>query len=196
MTPVLKRTLTLPNLLSILRLLLGPVLLGMGWTGAAEVFIGVLILAFFLDLIDGPIARRFGLVSELGPKLDSLADFSVYVLGLIGAWWLWPELFRRELVYFILLALGILLPALIGLLKFHRPTSYHTWLVKTAVVCMAPSIIILFIGGPAWPFRIAAVLSALAGAEEIIITLLSREPRSDVRHVFAIMKQGRDGKQG
>lgn len=196
MTPVLKRTLTLPNLLSILRLLLGPVLLGVAWAGAAQVFIGVLILAFFLDLIDGPIARRFGLVSELGPKLDSLADFSVYVSGLVGAWWLWPELVRREQVYFMLLALGILLPALIGLLKFHRATSYHTWLVKTAVVCMAPSIIILFLGGPPWPFRIAAVLSALAGTEEIIITLLVREPRSDVRHVFAILQEERSRRQG
>ncbi|MGH8119246.1 MAG: hypothetical protein ACRESK_01375 [Gammaproteobacteria bacterium] len=61
--------------------------------------------------------------------------------------------------------------------------------MKLAVVCMAPASILLFVGGPAWPFQIAAVISALAGMEEIAISLLADVPHSDVRSVFDILEQ-------
>lgn len=192
MRQILKTALTFPNLLSALRLVLGMVLLGLAWRGNAVAFIGVLIFAFFLDLIDGPIARRWRQVSELGPVLDSCADFSVYMTFLIGAWWLWPEIVRRELVFIVLLGLSIVVPALVGFFKFRRPTSYHTWLVKIAVVCMAPGSILLFVGGPAWPFQVATVISVMAGLEEIAISLLLDHPRSDIRSVIDIFQTRTD----
>ena len=191
--PRIKKTvLTFPNLLSALRLVLGVVLFGIAWMGNSAVFIGVLVFAFFLDFIDGPIARRWQQVSELGPKIDSWADFTVYLAFIIGAWWLWPEIFRRELLFISLLGLSIVLPALMGLIKFRRATSYHTWLVKVAVVCMAPGSILLFVGGPAWPFQIATVISVVAGLEEIAITLLLDHPRSDIRSVIDLFARGGD----
>ena len=57
-----------------------------GLGGDTGVFIGVLIFAFFLDFIDGPIARRWHQVSKPGPIIDSYADFSVYTAFLTGAW--------------------------------------------------------------------------------------------------------------
>ena len=191
--PRIKKTvLTFPNLLSALRLVLGVVLFGIAWMGNSAVFIGVLVFAFFLDFIDGPIARRWQQVSELGPKIDSWADFTVYLAFIIGAWWLWPEIFRRELLFISLLGLSIVLPALMGLIKFRRATSYHTWLVKVAVVCMAPGSILLFVGGPAWPFQIATVISVVAGLEEIAITLLLDHPRSDIRSVIDLFAREGD----
>ena len=192
MQEIQKTLLTIPNLLSALRLALGMSLFVIAWRGNSGVFIGVLIFAFLLDLIDGPIARRWQQVSELGPKIDSWADFSVYLAFIIGAWWLWPEIVRRELLFISLLGLSIVLPALVGLIKFHRATSYHTWLVKIAVVCMAPGSILLVMGGPVWPFQIATVISVMAGAEEIAITLLLEHPRSDIRSVIDILRQGTD----
>ena len=195
MQQIQKTVLTFPNLLSALRLVLGIMLLGIAWQGYAGAFIGVLVFAFFLDLIDGPIARRWQQVSELGPRIDSCADFSVYLAFLIGAWWLWPEIVRRELLFISLLGLSIVLPALAGLIKFRRATCYHTWLVKIAVVCMAPGSILLFVGGPAWPFQVATVISVVAGLEEIAISLLLDHPRSDVHSVIDILKGGQTPKK-
>lgn len=182
---------TLPNQLSILRLLLGPVLLVLAWFGFADVFIGVLIFAFLLDLIDGPIARKLNQVSRLGPRLDSYADFSIYLSFLTGACLLWPMIVRRELVYIIITGASIVLPAAAGLIKFHKATSYHTWLVKGAAVTMAPGAILLFINGPAWPFHIATMISALAALEEIIITLILPAPRSDVGTILHVLRDRR-----
>lgn len=66
---------TIPNLLSLLRLLLIPVILWLycgkesyGWA------LTVLILSGLTDVADGFIARRWNLVSDLGKILDPIAD--------------------------------------------------------------------------------------------------------------------------
>jgi phosphatidylglycerophosphate synthase len=180
---------TFPNILSLLRFFLGFSLFVIAWLDEEMVFIGVLICAFFLDLVDGPIARWTHQTSEFGSWLDSFADFSVYIAFIAGAYWLWPEIILRELLYVCLLASSIVLPVLLGYIKFRRATSYHTWLVKFTVVCMAPSSLILFIGGPAGPFQIASIISVFAGLEEIIITTVLDKPRSNVRSIIHIIKE-------
>jgi CDP-diacylglycerol--glycerol-3-phosphate 3-phosphatidyltransferase len=184
--------LNLPNILSILRLGLGPVLIAIAWLDRETIFITVLIFAFLLDLVDGPVARISGHVTEAGSRMDSYADFSIYIAFIAGALMLWPDIVQREWIFLALVAASIILPVLVGLVKFHTPTSYHTWLVKLAAVCMAPSAIILFIGGPAWPFHIATVICVLAGIEEIIITLLLHAPQSNVNHFLNALKCRRD----
>lgn len=69
-----KDILTIPNLLSLLRLLMIPLFTGLylhdykGWTAA------VLILSGLTDMVDGYIARRFDQVSDFGKAFDPVAD--------------------------------------------------------------------------------------------------------------------------
>ena len=66
--------LTAPNLISLFRLLLIPLMAGLylrAKTVAALVVFGVSALS---DVADGRIARRFGMVTDLGKMLDPLAD--------------------------------------------------------------------------------------------------------------------------
>jgi cardiolipin synthase len=101
-----REALTLPNLVSLLRLLLVPVFLWLvfavdeiGWAGILLGFIGA------TDWIDGYLARRLDQVSEVGKFLDPLADrlavFVAVVAGLIAdiipAWFAWA-LIAREVV--------------------------------------------------------------------------------------------------
>lgn len=177
------------NGLSVLRLMLAPVLLLLAWLDEPRAFLGCLAAAFLLDLIDGPIARRLQQVSVVGAELDSLADFFIYAVFIIGAWLLWPDIVRQLQAYFVAVAASIVVPVGVGIVKFRRPTSLHTWLVKTAAVCMAPSAIALFAGFAILPFRVATLVCVLAGIEECIIIALLREPRSDVRSVFHVLGQ-------
>ena len=73
-----KEILTIPNLLSLFRLLLIPVYMTiyLNATQARDYVAAAIILAVscFTDLIDGKIARKFNMVSTVGKVLDPIAD--------------------------------------------------------------------------------------------------------------------------
>lgn len=179
----------IPVILGTFRLAMAPVLLLLAWLGLKTVFIPVLVLAFLSDSIDGPIARYLHQESTAGAKMDTCADVSVYFAYLLSACWLWPDIIRRELVYFVILAASILLPAFAGALKFRCITGYHTWLVKIASVCIVVSSLLMFIFGPALPFRISALICLVAGIEELSITLVLDKPGSDVKSLWHVLRQ-------
>ena len=67
--------LTLPNLLSVFRLLLIPWIVWLYcWEKAYGMTVLILALSAVTDIADGIIARRFDLVSNLGKALDPIAD--------------------------------------------------------------------------------------------------------------------------
>lgn len=186
--------LTLPNLLTGFRFVAAPVLLWLAWQDYALAFMGLLAVVFLSDLLDGMAARWAGQVTRFGATLDSCADVVTYLTIALSCWWLWPDIVLRELVYIAAIVAGILLPTLVGLVKFGCFTSYHTWAVKLSVFVMGSGLYILFFGGPAWPFRMAAILSLLAGIEEVAITLSSPHPESDVRSIWHVMQKIRQHK--
>lgn len=172
-----------------LRFVLAFVLLGLAFGGTRTLFLVILAVALLLDAIDGPIARYLQRQSEQGARLDSVADFSVYMALVIGVWQLWPEQFNEEWPFIALAASSMLLPLFVALLKFRTYTSYHTWLVKVATVLMAFGALLLLVWDQALPFRIASVVSAVAGMEQILITLVLKTPVADVRHFFAVYRR-------
>ncbi|MDR1185382.1 MAG: CDP-alcohol phosphatidyltransferase family protein [Coriobacteriales bacterium] len=82
---VTKKILTIPNLLSLLRLLLLPVffVLLVQYHNNVMAFI-VILVASLTDLIDGFIARATHTVSELGQLLDPFVDRVFIILGVIA----------------------------------------------------------------------------------------------------------------
>jgi cardiolipin synthase (CMP-forming) len=78
------RVLTLPNVLSALRLVGVPVFLWLLFTNQDIWAFVVLALSGLTDYLDGKIARRFNLVSRVGQLLDPLAD-RLYVLTTLVA---------------------------------------------------------------------------------------------------------------
>ncbi len=99
------RVLTIPNVLSALRLVGVPLFL---WAILAEhdvIALVTLVLSGVSDYLDGKIARRFGLVSRIGELLDPLADRLYIATTLFGLawrdiipWWLVWALVGRELL--------------------------------------------------------------------------------------------------
>jgi cardiolipin synthase (CMP-forming) len=68
------RVLTLPNALTLLRLLAIPVVLLLLLAERDVAAVGVFVLAAITDFLDGVIARRWGGTSYLGAVLDPVAD--------------------------------------------------------------------------------------------------------------------------
>jgi cardiolipin synthase len=111
--PVSSRIVTIPNILSLLRLLLIPVflvLLVFGQFGWALLLIAV---SAITDFVDGYVARHFNQVSRLGQLLDPAVDRLFILSTLLGLafvdvlpWWLVAVIIARDVL---LLILGVVL---------------------------------------------------------------------------------------
>ncbi len=170
----------LPNLLSVVRLLLVPVLLTLAWHGHPRIFLGGLIASLTSDAADGFLARRLNQTSDLGAKLDSWADFITYLALPFCGWWLRPEVVREERLS---LGVGIffyLAATVAGFAKFQRLTSYHTWAAKVSAWLVGAAVLVFFAGGPGWWFRIVMPFVALTNLEEIAITATLPIPMANV----------------
>lgn len=116
MKPEKSQILTIPNLLSLLRLLMIPLFVWLylndheGWTAA------VLILSGLTDVIDGFIARRFGQISDIGKALDPVADKLTQAAMLLCL----MSRHQMMIVPFILLAVKEVFAAISGLLVIRR----------------------------------------------------------------------------
>jgi len=186
----------LPNLLSMLRILAVPVLGGLAWAGAASVWLVGLALTLATDVADGFLARRFHCQSERGARLDSRADLLLYATLPVFVWWLFPEIVAREAVWLVVAIAAFTLPIGVGWLRFARLTSYHTWAAKGTAVLMGLGMLVLFTGGPTWPFHLAVMALVYEAIEEIAITFTLPQWKADVptlRHARAARRSRLDG---
>jgi cardiolipin synthase len=89
-----KRRVSIPNIITLGRILLVPFIVWAIASNQMEIAFAIFVIAGVSDAVDGFLAKRFNMASELGALLDPLADkallVSIYVaLGIWGALPLW-----------------------------------------------------------------------------------------------------------
>lgn len=187
-TPVSSRVCTVPNVLSLLRLLLVPVFLYLLADGHDVWALLVLAFSSGTDFLDGYIARRFNQITRLGQLLDPAADRLYIFAALIGLalrdlvpWWLVVVVVGRDVF---MLVVGIVL-ANYG----FGPLPVHL-LGKIATFCLFYALPVIMLGqafpelawwsGPVgWAFGLwGAFLYWWAGIIYLIETVrVTRVPR-------------------
>ncbi len=190
------RILTVPNLLSFLRLALVPVFLILLVEGQDFIALIILALSGFTDFLDGYIARRFNQVSKLGQLLDPAADRLYILAALLGLGW--RDLIPLWLVV-VIIARDVMLVVLAAILaRIGHGAFPVNWVGKWATACLFVGLPLLMVSAAfpdtetyAQPFGmifavIGAVLYWWAGALYLIQTVrASRKgegqtgPRSD-----------------
>ena len=141
--------LTIPNLLSLIRILLIPFII---WLYCAQKAylrtIIVIALSGFTDIIDGKIARKFNMVSDVGKVLDPVADKltqATLVICLIARYpWMWALLALFAVKECLMLLWGYLT------LKSTDTINGAKWYGKlsTVVLYAVMMILILFVDIP------------------------------------------------
>ncbi|GAB3130211.1 CDP-alcohol phosphatidyltransferase family protein [Glaciibacter psychrotolerans] len=136
--------LTLPNLLSFLRLALVPVFLTLLMQGQDAGALLVLVISSATDFLDGFLARALNQVSRLGQLLDPAADRLYIFAALIGLasrdlvpWWIVLVVVGRDVF---LLILGVILANFgFGPLPVHQ-------LGKVATFCLFYALPMIMLG--------------------------------------------------
>ena len=182
---------TIPNMLSIGRLILIPVLLIPAYyiqneAQARLVFLIMFIIIGVTDKLDGTLARYLNQTTALGAKLDTIADMVFYPLialwlyrfesGVVGEWW--------NLVYF-LLALYFF-KMVTGKIKFGYVPAFHTIGAKT----FSASLYFFMIAAILDPilaksiFPVLCVIGYINQLEETYILLTRDSVDENIRSVF------------
>jgi cardiolipin synthase len=138
------RVLTVPNILSFIRLALVPVFLVLIIIGEDVWALATLVFSSATDYLDGYIARRFKQITRLGQLLDPAADRLFIFATLIGLasreivpWWFVAVILGRDAM---LVVLGVVL-ANFG----HGPLPVHH-LGKVATFCLFYALPLIMVG--------------------------------------------------
>lgn len=157
------RVLTLPNVLSLLRLLGVPLFLWLLLARHADAWaVLVLIIAGITDWADGKLARGLHVVSRLGQMLDPIADRLYIAATIIGLairdvipWWLVLVLLLRD----------VFMLTLVPALRTRGFTSLPVhFLGKAATFCLLYAFPLVLLGSDAAPWALVAKVSGWAFA--------------------------------
>lgn len=185
----LNRIVTVPNIISVARILAIPVFLWWMFSDRIASAAVLLLVLGSTDWVDGYIARRFDQVTELGKALDPIADrlaiFAAGVGGLIAgvlpAWFFWPLVVREV----ILALLATYLQAR------HQVRITVRWLGKAATFLIYGAVPSFFLAAgdvAKGLFEPAAVIAGTVGLVLYWITLV--QYLLDARRLIAEKTEG------
>lgn len=178
---------SIPNLLSLLRIALVPVLALAAAFNQADLFLLVLAISLLSDLLDGYFARKLHQVTELGARLDSWADMATYAMMIIGLYLIWPSVFDQQFFFLMAATLSYILPVIVALFRFGSFPSYHTWGAKLAALLIAPAFYLLILNDQQLFFRLVIVLHVVVALEEIAITFFLKKSETNVASILTIL---------
>jgi len=187
--------LTIPNLITSYRLLTFPLILYFIFSGHERLFAIFLIINLVSDIIDGFIARRFHMETELGAKLDSFADNFNYLLAITGIIVFKMEDLRPHLPSFSIFFGMMALTVIVSLIKFRKFPSFHLYSTKIGGYIQGAFIIVLFTLGFYAPFYYFMITWAIIGAiEHIAIQLIIPYMRSNVKGLYWVLRDRKSEK--
>lgn len=177
------------NIITLYRIITAPLLLYLIIAGHPVAFRWLLAASFFTDAVDGILARKFRTTSVLGSRLDSIGDdltFAVAVTGLVISR---PEFIIEQWVVVMVLFSLFFIQLFIGLIKYGKMTSFHTYLAKIAAILQAIFLLSTFFLDDVLHsiFYIACASTALDLIEEIILVRVIPEWKADVKGLYWVI---------
>lgn len=138
------------------------------------------------DIVDGFIARKMGLTSALGAKLDSIADLLFYAVMLLRIFPRLLEVLPMWIWICVAVVLAVRISAyIVAAVKYKRFASLHTYLNKvTGGAVFAVPFIMLTSIATALCAAVCAI-GFLASLEELIIHISNDEYKS-VKSMFQL----------
>lgn len=138
---------TVPNLLCGVRLVGIIPLLWVAYQGHRSAFLWILLVLLVSDWLDGKLAIMLDQRTTFGARLDSVADAVMYFAVGLSFWWLEEQAMREDLEWFLATAATWSLSALVGLFRFGRLPSYHTWGAKASWLMVGITAVIWILTG-------------------------------------------------
>ncbi len=188
--PVKKQFLNIPNIISLYRLLSVPVLFYIAWKGNEKLFFYWFLFNIFTDALDGFIARKFNMQTKIGAKLDSLADFAMYLLAMFAMLQLKYNELEPVIFSFYLIIGYYLFIDIFALIKFKEVSSLHLYFSKVNGITQSIFFVLLFtIGFNKQFYWFMFVLASFSFIENMYFLIRMDRMRSDLKGIFWQMRK-------
>lgn len=184
-----ENVLNVPNLISLYRLLIFPVILFLALNGRETSFVVLLCISLVSDVLDGSIARYFKLQTNFGAALDNLADICTYAMSILGLFvFKWTDI--EPHAWFLYLFLGVfVLSYIVSFLRFGKIPGLHLYSAVSAGYVQSIFFFILFVFGfYTWMFYLAVGWGLLAYIEKILILIRLNDIKIGVKGLYWLMK--------
>ncbi len=172
----------IPLMLCLSRFFLGPVVIAVSFTGPHPVLFLVLLLAGILsDILDGILARRWGVATPRLRELDSQADLVFWLCTAVAAYVVYPEVVREHSFEVLVLMLSEAMTYVVSYLKFRRFISTHALIAKFFGLALFAALTSLLCFGVAGvPFYVMLSLGLIANLEIIAIIFILPRCEHDI----------------
>ena len=182
--------LNVPNVISLYRLLVFPLILYLALTGQEKWYAIFLCISLVSDILDGNIARIFKLQTKFGAALDNLADVCTYFMAVLGLFlFKWVDIAPHAWILY--LFLGIFLASyLVSFLRFGKIPGLHLYSAVSAGYIQGIFFFVLFVFGfYIWFYYLALIWGIVAYTEKIFVLLRLDDIRSGVKGLYWLLKE-------
>ena len=182
--------LNVPNLISLYRLLIFPVILYMALTGKENAYVVLLCISLISDVLDGNIARIFKLQTHFGAALDNLADICTYAMALLGLFlFKWTEIEPHAWILYVFLTFFVL-SYFVSFFRFGKIPGLHLYSAVSAGYIQSAFFFVLFVFGfYSWMYYLAVGWGAIAYIEKIFVLFKLDDIKIGVKGLYWLMKK-------
>jgi CDP-diacylglycerol--glycerol-3-phosphate 3-phosphatidyltransferase len=183
----------LPFALTTLRLLLGPVALICACEHINRfVFLPILVTATVSDILDGVLARKFGLATPALRRYDSITDIIYYLFILAATWILCRAVIASTCWLIALIMFSEACCIFICMFRFGKFPATHSILAILYGLCLLGCFIALLgFDAGTWAIVALAVIALAANIEIFAIHLIAKKAPVDVPSIFVLSKRQR-----
>ena len=184
-----EKIVNIPNALSFYRIVVFPLMVFYVIAGNERLFAIFLCINLITDVLDGFIARTFGLVTKFGARLDSLADIGTYILAFLGVVIFKAEDLALHGLIFYLFTFLFILDFIIHFYRFRIFSSFHLYSFKITGYLQGILFFLWFFVKfyPAY-YYFSMGFGILAELEALSIMMIINERRSDVKGLYWVLK--------
>lgn len=172
---------SLPNFITIIRIIVSPILLFIN--PLTPLFFVIYIICGLSDILDGYLARKVSATSKFGATLDSIADVA-FIATLLAVYIPLIKMPMGLLIWIMVIAIVRLVSLAVGFYKYHVIAFLHTYANKITgfiLFCFPPLYLIVDIR---IAVSIICVCASISSIEELSINLLSKNLLRDIKSIF------------
>ncbi|HCS19039.1 MAG TPA: CDP-alcohol phosphatidyltransferase [Bacteroidetes bacterium] len=190
MAQISKIPLTIPNILSLYRIVTFPIILHLLFINEETIFAWMLCINLVTDVLDGMLARMLNQTSEIGARLDSIADNGTYIVAFGGIFYFKMEELSPYFYAFVFMVALFFSAIILALIKFRKFPSMHLYSWKVGGYLQGFFFFLLFsFGVPPVYFWLMWTWSVFAFSEHIVIQLLSDRLVSNAKGLYWVLQE-------